>query len=98
MALSSQQRALIACSGLALCFTGFSFRLVQLQVAMHDKLAQEALGNHRFKQPIYAQRGVIEDIHGLPLAQNEPVSDVVLDASIIKDHEMMARILADSAR
>jgi len=95
MALSSQQRALIACSGLALCFTGFSFRLVQLQVAMHDKLAQEALGNHRFKQPIYAQRGVIEDIHGLPLAQNEPVSDVVLDASIIKDHEMMARILAE---
>jgi cell division protein FtsI (penicillin-binding protein 3)/stage V sporulation protein D (sporulation-specific penicillin-binding protein) len=43
-----------------------------------------------------ARRGVVLDIHGESLAQNEPVRTVVADATLIKDRAAMAEILAQA--
>ncbi len=74
---------LLACICLAACFTGFSYRLVVLQVVKHDEYAARAEENHGHKQINYARRGVITAVHGEILAQNEPVMTVVADGSLI---------------
>jgi len=79
---------------LALCFTGFSARLVQLQVAMHDKYAALALAKHGDKEIIYARRGLIMDINQQTLADNEPVRMVVADDSLVTDPDVTAGLLA----
>lgn len=94
MAVTSRGRAAIACTALACVFTGFSFRLVHLQVAKHEEFAALAANNHNIKQVIYARRGSILDVHKLPLAQNEPVKTVVADGSLIKDYALVASLLA----
>lgn len=94
MAVTSRGRAAIACCTLACVFTGFSFRLVHLQVTKHAEYAALAADNHGSTQAIYARRGSILDVHDLPLAQNEPVKTVIADGSLIKDYALMARMLA----
>ena len=94
MRTSARSRALITCFGLATVFTLFSFRLIQVQVAMADAMTTEAAVKHVNKQVIYARRRIIQDIHGEPLAQNEPVKTVVADASLIKDREAFAALVA----
>jgi cell division protein FtsI (penicillin-binding protein 3)/stage V sporulation protein D (sporulation-specific penicillin-binding protein) len=94
VSFTSQSRALIACCGLTLAFTGFSARLVQLQVTQHDEYYALAAENHGGRQLIFARRGTIEDSRGLPLAQNEPVKTVVADASLIKDRDALVSLLA----
>ena len=94
MSASPKMRAFFACCALACCFTGFSARLVHLQVAMHDEYTARAADNHDLKQTIYARRGSILDATGQPLAQNEPVKTVVADASLIKDRAAVARLLS----
>ncbi len=94
MAVTSRGRAAIACCTLACVFTGFSFRLVHLQVTKHEEYAALAAENHGARQTIYARRGSILDIHSLPLAQNEPVKTVVADGSLIADHALLASMLA----
>lgn len=88
------KRALLACSTLALVFTGFSGRLVHLQVAEHDRYVAEAADNHGLRNVIPSRRGAITDVHGQPLAQNEPVKTVVADGSLIRDHAALATLLA----
>ena len=85
MAFTSRGRAALACCGLACVFTGFSARLVEIQVTEHERYAQQAADNHGLRQTIYARRGSILDVNNLPLAQNQPVKTVVADASLIKD-------------
>ena len=89
-----QQRALCATILMAGCFTVFSFRLVHLQVTMHDWYTAKAAGQNVHKEPIYARRGSITDIGGEPLAQNEPVKTVIADGSLIKDPAALAELLA----
>jgi cell division protein FtsI (penicillin-binding protein 3)/stage V sporulation protein D (sporulation-specific penicillin-binding protein) len=91
---TANQRALVACGLLALCFTGFSFRLVHLQVTMHDVYVAKATHQNTHREPIFARRGAIIDIRGEPLAQNEPVKTVIADASLIKDRTALAALLA----
>lgn len=76
-------RMFVACICLAACFTGFSYRLVVLQVVKHDEYAALAVENHGRKQIAYARRGVITDIHNEVLASNEQVMTVVADGSLI---------------
>lgn len=95
MAVTSRGRAAIACCTLACIFTGFSFRLVYIQVTKHEEYVALASDNHGAKQTIYARRGSILDVNGLPLAQNEPVKTVVADGSLIKDPALVARMLAE---
>ncbi len=87
-------RALIACSSLAVVFTGLSARLVHLQVTEHSKYSLLAAENHAVKQVIHARRGAITDLNGLALAQNEPVKTALADASLIKDIPAVAALLA----
>lgn len=94
MKTTARSRALITCFGLAGIFTLFSVRLIHVQVAMAEEFTAEAASKHTGKQVIYARRGIIHDIHGEPLAQNEPVKTVVADASLIKDREAFAALIA----
>jgi cell division protein FtsI/penicillin-binding protein 2 len=87
-------RALIACCALALVFTGFSARLVHVQLAEHDKYAALAAEKHGEKETIYARRGLILDVNGQTLADNDPVRTVVADASLITDADDAASVLA----
>jgi cell division protein FtsI/penicillin-binding protein 2 len=91
---SAKVRALIACCALALVFTGFSARLVHLQVTMHDSLAEQAREKHGTKQIIFAKRGVITDINQQPLADNDPVRTVLADDSMIADPQDAAALMA----
>jgi cell division protein FtsI/penicillin-binding protein 2 len=91
---AGKRRALVACCFLAACFTAFSARLVQLQVAEHDDYAAKAAEKHVIKDPIYARRGVIEDVHGKPLAQNGPMKTVIADGSLIENQGAVAHLLA----
>jgi cell division protein FtsI/penicillin-binding protein 2 len=94
MTHSARVRALVACCALAMIFTGFSARLVHLQVTMHDKYAALALAKHGTKQIIYARRGLITDINSQTMADNDPVRTVVADASMVTDPDVAAGILA----
>src|SRR5271170_3850995 len=91
---SAKVRALIACCALAAIFTGFSARLVQLQVTDHDEYAAIAAEKHVGKQTIYARRGIIMDINGQTLAGNDPVRNVIADASLITSPGDVAGLLA----
>ena len=94
MTRSAKVRALIACCALALCFTGFSARLITLQVAEHDKYLTLADEKHGEKVTIQARRGLIVDINQQPLADNDPVRIVVADASVITDVDDAVDVLA----
>jgi cell division protein FtsI (penicillin-binding protein 3)/stage V sporulation protein D (sporulation-specific penicillin-binding protein) len=94
MNASAKVRALITCCGLALCFTGFSARLIQLQVNDHDLYAALAAEKHVNKQIIYARRGLILDVNQQTLADNDPVRTVVADCSLIAQPGEVAALLA----
>jgi cell division protein FtsI (penicillin-binding protein 3)/stage V sporulation protein D (sporulation-specific penicillin-binding protein) len=76
-------------------FTGFSFRLIDIQVNKHEDYVQLAAENHGLKQIIHARRGSIVDVNGLSLAQNEPVKTVIADGSLIKDRPAVAKLLSE---
>jgi cell division protein FtsI (penicillin-binding protein 3)/stage V sporulation protein D (sporulation-specific penicillin-binding protein) len=94
MNFGPKSRGLFVCGFLALCFTAFSARLIQLQVIDHEKYAAIAGRNHGSKQTIFAPRGVIEDINGEVLADNEPLRRVVADGSLITKPAELAALLA----
>jgi cell division protein FtsI (penicillin-binding protein 3)/stage V sporulation protein D (sporulation-specific penicillin-binding protein) len=75
-------------------FTVFSFRLVELQVAKSDHYKALAFEKHSIRQTINARRGGITDINGVPLATNEPVKSVVVDASVVKNADVLAEALS----
>ena len=93
---SARNRAYFTCASLAACFTVFSFRLSDLQVTQQDYYAEIAAKQHVNKQRIYARRGMIQDIHGETLAQDDPVRTVGVDATLIeeKDRAEVAALLA----
>jgi len=94
MTSSAKVRALMACCALALCFTGFSARLVHLQVTMHDEYAAIAAEKHVNKLITYARRGLIVDINQQTLADNDPVRTVVADASLVTSPDDAVGVLA----
>jgi cell division protein FtsI (penicillin-binding protein 3)/stage V sporulation protein D (sporulation-specific penicillin-binding protein) len=95
MSQSAKVRAIVACFGLACCFTGFSARLIDLQVTKHDAYCELAAQEHVNKLPIFAKRGTIQDIHGEILADNEPLKTVVVDGTHVTDPGKLARALSD---
>lgn len=84
----------LVCFFVALLFTFFAFRLVDLQVGGHEKFSQLAAEKHGVKQPILAQRGNIFDRHGEVLAVNVPVRTVYADGTHIKDSAALAHVAA----
>ena len=94
MTTTMNQRGLAAGIALAVCFTGLSYRLVHLQVTQHKHYEGRAAKQNLHNEPIYARRGAILDVNGVPLAQNEPVKTVVADGSLIKDYDGLAQLLS----
>ncbi|HEX8373051.1 MAG TPA: penicillin-binding protein 2 [Chthoniobacterales bacterium] len=80
---SCQTRALIVCIGFVAIFSGYSARLIYLQVNQHDDYAALAHAKHIVKKPVYAQRGRIVDANHEVLADNTSVQTVYADASHI---------------
>jgi cell division protein FtsI/penicillin-binding protein 2 len=94
MAVSSRKRAVCLGACVAFGFTVFSLRLVDLQVARADFYKVLAVEKHSTQQTIYARRGAVTDVKGVPLASNEPVKTVVIDASVIRHPDAMAEVLS----
>lgn len=91
---SARIRALVLCSLLVAIFTVFSARLIGLQVGRHQEYVSSEADKHVNKQDLFASRGSITDLHGEPLAQNEPTRRVIADAALIRDREAAAALLA----
>ena len=87
MRWNSRTRCALVCLGFVLLFSGFSFRLIYLQMIKHDEYAGLAAEKHVIKQPIFAERGVILDANNEILAHNIPVETVVADATRLTDVE-----------
>lgn len=88
MMQSVKVRVLFACVLLVLCFTVFSYRLIDLQLVQHDFYVAKAAEKHVDKQVIHARRGQIQDVNGEVLADNEPLRTVVADGSLIRKHQI----------
>ena len=82
------------CLLLVLIFTGFAWRLINLQVLQHDHFAEIASEKHSFRKVIPARRGRILDRNGEELAVNIPVRTVTADGTHIKDPKALAKVAA----
>ena len=81
MKWNSRTRCALVCLGFIALFSGFSFRLIYLQMIKHDEYAGLAAEKHVYKQTIFAERGAILDANNEVLAHNVPVETVVADAT-----------------
>jgi len=82
------------CLLLVLIFTGFAWRLINLQVLQHDHFSGIASEKHSFRKVIPARRGEILDRYGEKLAVNIPVRTVTADGTHIKDPKALAKVAA----
>ena len=82
------------CALMVLIFTGFAWRLINLQVLQHDYFSLKAAEKHCFRQPIQARRGRILDRNGEELAVNIPVRTVTADGTHIHDPAALAVVAA----
>ena len=85
MKWGSRSRCALVCLGLVAIFSGFSFRLIYLQMLKHDEYAGMAAEKHVHKQIIHAERGSIVDANNDLLADNIPVQTVVADATHVNN-------------
>lgn len=90
----ARRRAAIACGFMAILFTGFSARLVHLQIGKHEEYTALAAQKHSIRLPILADRGLIFDRNGEILAANIPVRKVVIDGSLVKNPKALAEVAA----
>jgi len=94
MRLKTRHRAVIACACAGVLFTGFSARLVYLQVGKHEEFTAAAAQKHSMKETIVARRGLITDRGGEVLAANVPVRKVILDSTHVAKPGELARLAA----
>ena len=92
--MSLKSRACVACYGLGALFTALSARLIQIAVIQHEDYVATARANHVKRVELIALRGSILDAKGAFLARNEPLRNVILDGSLIKNPAAAAELLA----
>ena len=92
--MSLKSRACFACYGLGGLFTALSARLIYISVVHHEFYADEADAIRTKRVEMKALRGSIVDAKGSCLASNEPLRNVILDGSLIKDPDAAAQLLA----
>ena len=90
----ARRRAAIACGLMALVFTGYSARLIHLQVGKHEEYTALAAAKHSIRESIPARRGMIYDRHNEILAANIPVRRVIIDGTHIKNPSLLAEVAA----
>src|ERR1700704_4809061 len=98
MKWNSRIRFPLVCLAFTALFSGFSFRLVYLQMIKHDEYAGLAAEKHVYKQIIYAERGAIFDANNEVLAHNVPVQTVVADATHINNREAIVDLVSDELK
>src|SRR6266446_4422668 len=94
MKWNSRIRCALACLAFTAVFSGFSFRLIYLQMIKHDEYAELAAEKHVYKQIIYAERGAIFDANNEVLAHNVPVETVVADATHLNNLSAMVELVS----
>src|SRR6202011_2454433 len=98
MKWNSRIRCALVCLAFTALFSGFSFRLIYLQMIKHDEYAGLAAEKHVYKQTIYADRGAILDANNEVLAHNVPVQTVVADATHLTDVPATIEVVADELK
>ena len=94
MKWNSRFRCALVCLGFVALFSGFSFRLIYLQMVKHEEYAGLAAEKHVHKQIIHAERGSIVDANGDMLADNVPVQTVVADDTHINNEDALVDLLS----
>ena len=89
-------RAAIVCVLMASIFTGYSARLIYLQVSKHEEYTALAAQKHSIRLAVPARRGLIFDRNGEILATNIPVRKVVIDGSHVNNPDALASLAASS--
>jgi cell division protein FtsI/penicillin-binding protein 2 len=85
---------MIASGVVGIIFTGFSARLIELQVVKHEEYTKLAAQKHSIRLTVPAHRGMILDRNGEILAANIPVRKVVIDGSHVKKPGALASLAA----
>ena len=85
---------MIASGVVGIIFTGFSARLIELQVIKHEEYTNLAAQKHSIRLTVPAHRGMILDRNGEILAANIPVRKVVIDGSHVKKPGSLASLAA----
>src|SRR5437868_13124224 len=94
MKWTSRFRCAVVCLGFVGIFSGFSFRLIYLQMVKHDEYAGLAAEKHVHKQIIHAERGSIVDANRDMLADNVPVQTVVADATHVNNADAVVDLVS----
>ncbi len=98
MKWNSRIRCALVCCAFTGLFSLFSCRLIYLQIVKHAEYTLLAAEKHGDKQTIFADRGSIVDAGGAVLAHNVPDETVVADATLIKNRDALATVLAETLR
>src|SRR6266404_5631785 len=94
MKWNGRTRCALVCIFLALLFSVFSYRLIHLQMVMHNYYSELAAEQNVGRNVIPAERGAIYDARHEVLAQNVPVATVVADGTLVNDPDALVPILA----
>src|ERR1700726_4785872 len=98
MKWNSRIRCALVCLAFTALFSGFSFRLIYLQMIKHDEYAGLAAEKHVYKQIIYAERGAIFDANNEVLAHNGPVETVVADPTHLNNLDAIVDLVGDELK
>ena len=94
MRWSIRHRGIVVAGLAGLVFTGFSARLIHLQLIKHDEYARIAADRNSIRLTISSRRGLITDRNGEILATNVPKRRVVVDGTHVKDAQALAEVAA----
>jgi cell division protein FtsI (penicillin-binding protein 3) len=95
---NSRIRCALVCLAFTALFSGFSFRLIYLQMIKHDEYAGLAAEKHVYKQIIYTERGAIFDANNEVLAHNVPVETVVADATHLNNLDAITDLVGNGLK
>src|SRR5437660_3633018 len=98
MKWNSRIRCALVCLVFVALFSGFSFRLIYLQMIKHDEYAGLDAEKHVYKQIICAERGAIFDANNEVLAHNVPVETVVADATHLNNLDAIVDVVSDELK
>ena len=98
MKWNGRTRCALVCAFFALLFSIFSYRLIHLQMVMHNYYSQLAAEKNIGRNVIPAERGAIYDVRHEVLAQNVPVATVVADGTLINNNAPLIPLLATRLR
>jgi cell division protein FtsI (penicillin-binding protein 3)/stage V sporulation protein D (sporulation-specific penicillin-binding protein) len=95
MKWNGRTRCALVCVFFALLFSVFSWRLIYLQIVMHNYYSKLAADKNIGRDLISAERGAIYDAGDEVLAQNVPVATIVADATLITNTPVLIPLLAE---